>query len=284
MKEVLLEQGEKLCLKNDGGLELFFIGVGSAFATTLDQTNFLIIKGGVHIMVDFGMTGPSALWKTARLKIAEIETILPSHLHSDHIGGLEGCGLINRYVSQKFFGKPKIKMIITEEFQRILWDRTLCGGMGHNEEEITSKRTLGLGDYFDIVRPTWKTYQPRQIFILDYEGIKIELFRTKHIPDSAPTWEASFISYGLFIDDRVFVSMDTRFDQELIDMYEEKSEVMFQDVQFFDEGVHAPLSMLKGLPSKVKSKMFLMHYSDDWAKHEIFDFKGWAKAGVRYCF
>ena len=49
--------GNRLSLKNDGQLELFFIGVGSAFALKNNQTNFLIIKGDKHIMVDFGMTG-----------------------------------------------------------------------------------------------------------------------------------------------------------------------------------------------------------------------------------
>ena len=58
----------KLELKNDGILELFFLGVGSAFATTLYQTNFIIIKGDHHILVDFGITGPRALRETAQLE------------------------------------------------------------------------------------------------------------------------------------------------------------------------------------------------------------------------
>ena len=278
-----LEQ-KPLSLKNNGQLELFFLGVGSAFASTLRQTNFLIIKGDTHIMVDFGMTGPTALLETAGLKPIDIEVVLPTHSHADHVGGLECLGLMNRYVGQKFLKKPKTKLIITEEYQQVLWDRTLRGGMEYNEEDMSNKRTLGLGDYFYIIRPTWKTHQPRQIFEADYEGIHLEMFRTKHVPDSAQSWEASFISYGLFIDNGVFVSVDTRFDRELIDMYAGKSEAMFHDVQFFPEGVHAPLSVLKGLTPEIKSKMFLMHYGDDWAKQDISGFGGWANAGVRYCF
>jgi ribonuclease BN (tRNA processing enzyme) len=271
-------------LKNDGRLQLFFIGVGSTFASTLRQTNFLIIKGDTHIQIDYGMTGPSALLETAGLKTTDIGNLSITHSHADHAGGVEAVGLLNRYVGQKFLGKPKIKLIITEEYQNILWDRTLRGGMEYNEEEMGSKRTLGLGDYSDIVRPTWKTHQPRQIFELDFNGIHLEFFRTKHIPDTAPGWEASFISYGLFIDEHVFVSVDTRFDRELIDMYANKSTVMFHDVQFFPEGVHAPLDKLRGLPDDIKRKMRLMHYSDDWAKHDISDFAGWVEPGVSYIF
>ncbi len=273
-----------LRLKNDGNLEIFFIGVGSAFASTLRQTNFLIIKGETHIMVDFGMTGPAALLETAGLKPTDIEVVLPTHSHSDHIGGLECIGLMNRYVGQQFLKKPKVTAIITEEYQSLLWDRSLRGGMEYNEEEMTKRRTLNFGDYFDVVRPTWKTHQPRQIHELDFRGIHLEMFRTKHIPDTAPDWETSFVSYGLFIDHHVFVSVDTRFDRELIDLYANRSDVMFHDVQFFPGGVHAPLKDLQTLQREVKKKMFLMHYSDDWPHHNILEFASWTKQGVRYVF
>ncbi|MFK5281974.1 hypothetical protein ACI3PL_20700, partial [Lacticaseibacillus paracasei] len=64
---------EKLSLKNDGALEVFFIGTGSAFAKTHYQTNFLIIKGDHHVMVDFGITGPVALPQTSKLEATDIE-------------------------------------------------------------------------------------------------------------------------------------------------------------------------------------------------------------------
>lgn len=121
-------------LTNDGHLEIFFIGVGSAFAQNLNQTNFLIIKGDKHIMVDFGMTGPQALKQTAGLDAVEIECILPTHSHADHVDGIECLVLLNRYVGQRFQGKPMLKMIIPEEYQRILWDRTLRGGLEYNED------------------------------------------------------------------------------------------------------------------------------------------------------
>ncbi len=273
-----------LSLKNDGALELFFIGVGSAFAATLNQTNFIIIKGNTHIMVDFGMTGPKALLETAGLKATDIEVLLPTHSHADHIGGLECLGLMSRYVGIPFLKKPKITAIIGEEYQRVLWDQSLRGGMEYNEEEATTRRTLNFGDYFQVVRPTWKTNQPRETFEVEYNGIHIEMFRTQHIPDSAANWQASFISYGLFIDRRVFVSVDTRFDPDLLDLYESRSEVMFHDCQLFPGGVHAFINDLRTLSPKVKEKMFLMHYGDQWAQHDVSEFAGWTLQGHRYIF
>jgi ribonuclease BN (tRNA processing enzyme) len=271
-------------LKNDGALEIYFLGVGSAFAATLNQTNFLIIKDDKHIMVDFGMTGPRALQETTCLKPTDIECILPTHSHADHVGGIECLALMNRYVGMRFLKKPKLKMIIADDYQRVLWDQTLRGGLEWNEKDETSGQKLCFGDFFDVIRPQWKTYQPREIFELDYGGIHLEMFRTKHIPEKSGTWDASFVSFGLFIDNRVFISGDTRFDLELINLYAERSEVMFHDVQFFPGAVHAPLTELKTLSDDIKRKMYLIHYADNWAQQDIGGFAGFAQQGVCYRF
>lgn len=273
-----------LSLKNDGALEIFFIGVGSAFASQHHQSNFLIIKGDNHIMVDFGMTGPTALLQTAGLKITDIGVLFPSHSHADHVGGIEAIALQNRYVGIPFLKKEKVKIIINEDYQRILWDRTLRGGLEYNEEETDNHRNLSFGDYFNVIRPCWKQQQPREIYEADLGDIHLEIFRTKHIPDIAAGWQESFISYGLFIDGHVFVSIDTRFDLELINLYAEKSSIMFHDAQFFPGGVHSPVTELQSLPSEIKRKMHLMHYADNWENIDISDFAGWAQQGVRYIF
>lgn len=271
-------------LRNGGELEIFFIGTGSAFAATMNQTNFLIVKGNTHVMVDFGMTAPQALRQVAGLQSTDIELVLPTHSHADHVGGLECLALMNRYVGRRFMNKPKISMIIADEYQRVLWDYTLRGGLEWNEKSLTEGHKLSFGDFFDVICPVWLTHQPREIFKIEVGGITIEMFRTKHIPEQAENWEASFVSYGLFIDDRVFISGDTRFDQQLIDMYAGRSEIMFHDVQFFPGAVHAFLGDLKNLFPEIRRKMLLMHYADNWPEQNIDGFAGWAEQGVRYIF
>ncbi|MDO8743020.1 MAG: MBL fold metallo-hydrolase [Candidatus Azambacteria bacterium] len=275
---------EDFKLKNGGELEIFFIGTGSAFAATMNQTNFLIVKGDTHIMVDFGMTAPRALLETARLKPTDIEVFLPTHSHADHVGGLECLALMNRYVGMPFLKKPKLKVIITDEYQRILWDYTLRGGLEWNEETPKTGTKLSFGDFFEVIKPQWLTFQPREVFRVQIGDIDLEIFRTKHIPEQAKNWEASFVSYGLLVDDRVFLSGDTRFDLELIEMFQDRAEIMFHDVQFFPGAVHAFLRDLKGLPQDAKKKMYLMHYADNRAEQDISDFAGWAQQGIRYIF
>lgn len=279
-----LRESEKLSLTNDGELEIFFLGVGSAFAKENFQTNLIIVKGDQHVVVDFGMTAPRALHELARLDVTDLTTFLITHSHADHIGGLECAGLMNRFVGQPFLKKPKLRMIITEAYQQILWDRSLRGGMEWNEENIAEQRPLGFADFFTPIRPVWKKQQPREVYEVKIGDLKIEIFRTKHVPDTAPDWQASFPSVGLYLDDRIFISMDTRFDRELIDEYAGRSEVMFHDCQFFNGGVHASLEELRTLPEEIKRKMFLMHYGDNWPSQDITGFAGLAEQGVRYIF
>ncbi len=275
---------EKLLLTNSGDLEVFFIGVGSAAAKKNNNLNLLLIKGDEHVMVDFGFTASRALTQTARLQVGDIDTFLITHSHADHIGGLEEAALENRYVGRKFKGKRKLRMVVTKRYQDILWDRSLRGGLECNEEDEVANRYLGFCDYFEPIHPVWGRREPREVDRVIVGNIEIELFRTKHVPDSAGDWDKSFVSYGLFVDGHVFISMDTRFDPALIEEYADRSSIMFHDVQFFPGAVHDPLADLKTLPEEVKAKMHLVHYADNFDQQDITGFGGWAKQGVRYIF
>ena len=52
--------GKTVRFENDGELEFFFIGTGSAFSKRFFQTNILIIKGKDHLLVDCGTMCPYA--------------------------------------------------------------------------------------------------------------------------------------------------------------------------------------------------------------------------------
>lgn len=269
---------------NNGELDLFFIGVGSAFSREHNQTNLLIIKGDKHVMVDFGRTAPEALSSTTGfVSPYDINVLLPTHSHGDHIGGIEQLAQMNKYVGIPFMNLPKLKMIISVEYQRILWENSLRGGLEYNEE-LAKGKVMTFSDYFDVIRPQWKCHQPREVFDVQLGDLHIEMFRTNHIPEQSDSWCGSFISYGLFIDDRIFFSGDTKFDRELIDTYAGKSEVMFHDVQFFKGAVHAPLDELRLLPNNIKEKMFLIHYADNYTDNDVSDFAGYTKQGVTYRF
>lgn len=251
-----------LALKNGGNLSLFPIGAGSAFTKKLYQNNVLLIKGDSHILVDCGTRTPEAFYVLGNA-ITNIENLLITHSHADHIGGLEEVMLMGRYVIKK---KPNI--IITPEYQKMLWENSLRGGAAYNERNSGS--LLQFEDFFNVHRPKPVMGLGRDAWQIEYHGFKITLIRTMHYPDSAKTWKESAYSVGLIIDDRIFFTGDTRFDPDLIESVVQKYPIewIFHDVQFFPGGVHTPFNDLLTLPEEYRKVMYLMHYPDTFQEKE----------------
>ncbi|OHD54871.1 MAG: MBL fold metallo-hydrolase [Spirochaetes bacterium GWF1_51_8] len=271
-----------LSLKNSGDLTVYFIGVGSAFTRENAQTSMLVIKGDDHVLIDCGSTCPNALYQIG-VNLCQIERILVTHSHADHIGGLEQLALTWRYVVKK---KPSL--VITPEYQKILWDFSLKGGCGFGERH--DGKYLEFEDFFDVIEPKLLKGYSRDFYEAKIGSINLKIMRTMHFPDSSTSWKDSFWSTGIVIDDRVFYPSDTRFDPELISEIEErfKPEAMFHDTQFFTGGVHASLDDLSTLPAAVKKKMHLVHYADTWRSFEKkiaeYGFAGFAMPNTYYIF
>jgi len=249
---------DSIHFENDGKLEIFTVGVGSAFTKKNFQTNVLIIKGKDHILVDCGTLCPLA-FKQYNSSISKVKNFLITHSHADHIGGLEEVALTNRYILHK---KPN--MVITTEYKRILWNQSLRGGNSYSE--YSEGDYLCFEDFFIQIKPKRVHYINRPMWQIKIGSIDIKLFRTKHIPDSAGTWKYSFYSVGLLIDNRILFTGDTRFDTDLLySMLNAfpKIEYIFHDCQLYTGGVHASYDELKTLPASIKNKMILCHYGDN---------------------
>lgn len=274
------ELKKPLKLKNNGALEIFFLGTGTAFSK-LYNNNIIIVKGNTSILVDFGISGPRALGEVAGLSYKDITTLLPTHSHADHIGGIENLALYHRYMNQNH--TSKLKIIINEEYQKVLWERSLRGGMEWNESNYKGTK-LTFNDYFEAVRPDTKVKNGEKTYSINYQGIKLEYIPTNHIPDNAKTVKQAFISFGLLIDGKVLFTGDTKFDPDMIKKYSSKAEIIFHDCSFTDNPVHTPLSKLRTLNEDVKKRIYLMHYEDNWKEFDVKDFAGLAQAGFRYIF
>lgn len=270
---------EQLKLTNDGDLELYFIGTGSAFARTLNQNNLIIIKGNEHLVIDCGTRFSQALFEVG-MPVSKLQNFLITHSHADHIGGLEEVQLYGRYVAQ-----VKPSMIITEEYQQILWEQSLRGG-----SEMSESTPLVFEDLWNIIRPSQRTDAPRETWEANIGNINVKMPRTMHYPDDAPSWRESQWSCGVIIDDRILFTSDTRFDEDLLLSFDEQYnfEYIIHDCQLFTAGVHASINELTTLPASLKSRIILTHYGDNYRDFEKqardAGFLDWAKQGHSYRF
>lgn len=253
---------QPLPLTNDGELCLYFVGCGSAFSKTMNQNNLLIIKGKEHLLIDCGTKTPQALYDLG-IAVTELKNFLITHTHADHIGGLEEVMMMNRYVCRT---KPNI--IINDDFEDILWNYSLRGGSAYSE--LHDGVPLGFEAFWNPLRPTPHEEAQRETWSYQLGDLSLKMPRTKHFPDNAASWEDSFWSCGLIIDERILFTSDTRFDPELLHEFDQMYdfEVIFHDCQFFTGGVHASLDELATLPAEMKRKIILMHYGDNWRDFE----------------
>ncbi|MCU0663249.1 MAG: MBL fold metallo-hydrolase [Myxococcota bacterium] len=277
----------KIHLRNEGDLQVWFLGVGSAFAASMFQSNLIVVKGDSHLMIDLGSKASVALHE-AGLTTLDIENLLVTHSHADHIGGMEEWCLRARYAAPSIKGcargEYRPALLTTADYGHILWECSLRGGLEHSEETQPGRR-LSLSDYVSLRYGTYVPGFGRPVYQMKVgEGasaIELKIVRTNHIPDTSKSWQTAFYSVGVIIDERIMFSGDTMFDLEFLDVFGTHCDVIFHDCQDFTGGVHASFEELCILPKKIKKKMILYHLPD--GIHKKFDpaahgFAGWAKA------
>lgn len=249
----------KLELKNNGELSIFFVGSGSAFSKKMNQTNILIVKGDDHLMIDCGTKTPQALWEYG-LPVYKMDNFYITHTHADHIGGLEEVMLMNRYM----MNQKRANIYINKCFRRTLWNYSLRGGAEGNENN--EGKQLVFDDMWKTIVPKKLKGRERDSWTFTVGDLKITSFRTMHTPDTSTSWKDSAWSTGLIIDDKILFTSDTRFDKDLLEytLGHWSIDTIFHDCQFFTGGVHASIDELDTLDDDIKKKMILMHYGDNW--------------------
>jgi ribonuclease BN (tRNA processing enzyme) len=241
-------------------LVLAFAGVGSAFAKKNAQTSLIVAKDGITLLVDIGATIPLAL-SQHDIAVTDFDYYHITHSHADHIGGVEELLLLSRYAK-----KVKPKIVITENYEDLLWRDSLSGGCAYNEPG-----SLKFSELMMPIRPQCVKTQPREMYEITLGTLNLLIFRTKHIPADTNDWNQAFWSTGLLIDGRVLFTADTRFDLTLFSDLElsgypmSQVEAIFHDCQLSGPGaVHATYDELKTLPDRLKRKMHLTHYGDTY--------------------
>jgi len=227
-------------------LSVRVVGVGDAFTARYHNACLLFEAGATRLLID----APPALARALRdLSLArpaesavgldDIDHVLITHLHGDHVGGLEQLLFWRRFVTQR-----KASLYAVPEVLAGLWETRLRGGM---ETLLTApggpRTTLGLDDYAEV-RPLGPGDNRIGDLVVEHRPT------IHHIPTSAIRVRAGGRVIGY--------SADTAFDPTLI-AWLSASDLFFHETNL---GVHTPLASLAALPAETRDRMHLIHYPD----------------------
>ena len=181
-----------------------------------------------------------------------------SHIHADHIGGLENFAL-----KCKLQLGVRPTLIATQSLLDRLWNCSLKGSLEYVDGPgcIGIKQTLE--DYFETMPIEPTGYVQPDVS----DPFKLYVMPTNHV--------LGMESYGVeLIEDendmskRLLFTSDTRFDLDLINYGIDNCSNIFHDCQLFDSGednilgVHTSYNQLLALPKEIRSKIWLYHYGD----------------------
>jgi ribonuclease BN (tRNA processing enzyme) len=259
-----------------------FLGAGSAFTLPTDdsaraledfefQSNILLEEGDRKLLLDCGTDARLSLYLVG-VRTHQITDVYISHLHADHIGGLECLGFSTYFNAA--LARPR--MFINDKLALELWNRALAGGMGTLQGQIAR-----LDTYFEVFR-----VKKNSGFI--WQGTEFRLVQVVHYFDGFHIVP----SYGLFFRPSpngplVFWTSDAQFAPDQIGDFYAMADLIFQDCETtpYASRVHAHYNSLRDLPAAIKSKMWLYHYQPGERPDCIADgFRGWVRRGQSFEF
>jgi ribonuclease BN (tRNA processing enzyme) len=226
--------------------ETIVLGVGDAFSEKYRPTSLLLSCDDFLLAIDCPDMYRSVLRGASErsgrnLSIEKIDHVLITHVHGDHMNGLEGAAFFKRFTEGK-----RLTLISSPEVREVIWDQRLVASMG-TIWEGSNRRTIPFGEFFEHIPLSWEG-------VTVVGPFRIRARRTRHpLPTSALLVEADGRLLGY--------SCDTDFDPELIDFLEPADLILHETGP---SPVHASYSDLASLPEDLRSKMRLIHYPDDF--------------------
>lgn len=228
-------------------MKLIFAGSGAAFSLDNYQSNMILkTDDGAILLIDCGGDIRFAL-RNLGAHYKDIDSVYISHLHSDHVGGLEWLGFTTKFDPNCV--KPKL--YISRYLKNDLWNNVLSGGMLSLQGEVADIET-----YFEV-----HSIPKNHGFV--WKGVEFQLVQAIHIMSGfhiVPSFGLLFTMKGV----KTFLTTDTQFSPAQITDFYNMADLIFQDCEttLHESGVHANYRQLRTLPVDVKKKMWLYHYQD----------------------
>lgn len=251
-------------------MKFTFLGTGSAFTLDNYQSNMVLQVDGKNLLIDAGGDVRHSL-REVGLTHKDIHGVYISHLHADHIGGLEWLGFAT-YFSD---AHPRMPMYVNERVADQLWENCLRGGMASHQNRLAY-----LDTYFDVHRISRNC-------TFEFEGYEFRMIQTVHYMDGYEIVPSFGLMWTGPQGARAFLTTDTQFVPDQLSQFYRDCDIIFQDCETsaFPSGLHAHYEQLKTLPDEIRAKMWLYHYQDGSLPDAVADgFAGFANKGQTFEF
>jgi ribonuclease BN (tRNA processing enzyme) len=229
-------------------MRLVALGVGNAFSADYYSSCHAIVSGNAWILFDC----PHPIRKILKEGVAASGVSLPleglcgvflSHLHADHVSGLEGLAYYYAFVLGK-----KLPLLTHRDVGDPLWNCTLAGGMEWSRSTAEGAPVRrGFDTFFE---PIWLSEGTTH----QVGPFQVECRKTIHnIPTIAGRFRANGRTLGC--------SADTAFDPSLVEWLAKADLVIHEAGGQF---LHTPIEKLAALPESIRRKVRVNHYRDDF--------------------
>jgi ribonuclease BN (tRNA processing enzyme) len=236
-------------------MKVFILGVGDAFTAVNYNTCFIVqSEDGFNLAVECPHPYLRILHDAKKInneipEIKDVNNFIITHLHSDHCSGLETIGFY-----KKFVDKEDLNLTMTWN-NHIQHEQMIIPGMGTSLIDGKIIKTYGF-EYFKYNHMGFGRKEPH---MSKCGPFIIECNPTEHYVPA----QALLITEG---NKTLGFSGDTKFDPGLIEWLNKADFILHETGP---APGHTPLENLVALPSEIKRKIRLIHYSDSLITNEF---------------
>jgi ribonuclease BN (tRNA processing enzyme) len=228
-------------------MQITFAGVGSAFTNReYYQSSFVLrSESNKSLLVDCGTDSRFSLGELGitNANVGQVlDAVYITHLHADHIGGLEWLAFCTYFNP----ASPRPKLLISKDLIPALWESLKAGLQSLQECEAQ------LETFFEVM-PVDETFQ--------WEGIHFELVPVQHVYNGNQLQPGYGIYFYTNPEKSVYFSSDTM-NTAFQEKYRRSAKLIFHDCETapYKSKVHAGYDDLSKLDEEVKLKMWLYHF------------------------
>lgn len=255
---------------------LEFLGTGSAFTPRFGTTCALLRAGGWHWLIDCGRQAPEQL-RSAGLDWHQLDGQLVTHVHGDHVYGLEEFSMVRFYRSAGdrravVAGGSRPWLIAHSAVREELWE-VLGPTLRYQTDAAGHARRGVLSDYFDLVQPhsveapdAGKSWNHAETFVSG--DLQVVARETRHVTGKPCCSLELRVGAGSRAA-RAWWSGDTVANAQQLAHLAQGASVLFHDCTWrsFPGQVHTPFSALAEMAPAVRRRIVLTHHDDDVLEH-----------------